>query len=161
MWNRKFGRNGDHRKAMLRNMATSVILYGKVETTEAKAKDMRSVVDELITLGKKGDLAARRQAASYIRNVVADEKTEQTVLQKLFDEVAPKYKDRNGGYTRVIKTGVRRGDAAPMATIELVQNLLKMLTLRSGIFFISRDDRKKHRPTQHVAAISFSKQGSC
>ena len=120
MWNRKFGRNGDHRKAMLRNMATSVILYGKVETTEAKAKDMRSVVDELITLGKKGDLAARRQAASYIRNVVADEKTEQTVLQKLFDEVAPKYKDRNAGYTRVIKTGVRRGDAAPMATIELV-----------------------------------------
>ena len=110
MWNRKFGRNGDHRKAMLRNMATSVILYGKVETTEAKAKDMRSVVDELITLGKRGDLAARRQAASYIRNVVADEKTEQTVLQKLFTEVAPKYKDRNGGYTRVVKTGVRRGD---------------------------------------------------
>ena len=73
MWNRKFGRNADHRKAMLRNLATSVILYGKVETTEAKAKDMRSVVDELITLGKRGDLHARRQAASYIRNVVADE----------------------------------------------------------------------------------------
>ena len=81
---------------------------------------MRSVVDELITLGKKGDLAARRQAAAFIRDVVADEKTQQTVLQKLFDEVAPKYADRKGGYTRVVKTGVRRGDAAPMAYIELV-----------------------------------------
>ena len=110
MWNRKFGRN----------LATSVILYGKVETTEAKAKDMRSVVDELITLGKRGDLHARRQAAAYIRNVVADEAKSQTVLQKLFDEVAPKYADRNGGYTRVVKTGTRKGDAAPMAYIELV-----------------------------------------
>ena len=120
MWNRKFGRNADHRKAMLRNLATSVILYGKVETTEAKAKDMRSVVDELITLGKRGDLHARRQVAAYIRNVVADEAKSQTVLQKLFDEVAPKYADRNGGYTRVVKTGTRKGDAAPMAYIELV-----------------------------------------
>ena len=120
MWNRKFGRNADHRKAMLRNLAPSVILYGKVETTEAKAKDMRSVVDELITLGKRGDLHARRQAAAYIRNVVADEAKSQTVLQKLFDEVAPKYADRNGGYTRVVKTGTRKGDAAPMAYIELV-----------------------------------------
>ena len=100
-------------------MATSVILYGRVETTEAKAKDMRSVVDHLITLGKKGDLAARRQAAAYLRNVV-DEKTEKTVLQKLFDEIAPKYAERNGGYTRVVKTGTRRGDAAPMAYIELI-----------------------------------------
>ena len=120
MWNRKFGRNADHRKAMLRNLATSVIMYGKVETTEAKAKDMRSVVDELITLGKKGDLAARRQAAAFVRNVVADEKTGQTVLKKLFEEVAPKYADRKGGYTRVVKTGVRRGDAAPMAYICLL-----------------------------------------
>ena len=119
MWNRKFGRTADHRKAMLRNLATSVILYGRIETTEAKAKDLRSVVDELITLGKKGDLAARRRAAAYLRNVT-DEKTGKTVLQKLFDEVAPKYADRNGGYTRVVKTGVRNGDAAPMAYIELV-----------------------------------------
>ena len=120
MWNRKFGRNADHRKAMLRNLATSVIMYGKVETPYAKAMDMRSVVDELITLGKRGDLSARRQAAAFIRNVVADEKTQQTVLQKLFSDVAPKYADRNGGYTRVVKTGVRKGDAAPMAYIELV-----------------------------------------
>ena len=120
MWNRKFGRNADHRKAMLRNLATSVIMYGKVETTYAKAMDMRSVVDELITLGKRGDLSARRQAAAFIRNVVADEKTQQTVLQKLFSDVAPECADRNGGYTGVVKTGVRKGDAAPMAYIELV-----------------------------------------
>lgn len=120
MWNRRFGRTADHRKAMMRNLATSVILYGKVETTYAKAMDMRSVVDELVTLGKKNTLASRRQAAAYIRNAVADPAKQQTVLQKLFDEVAPKYKDRKGGYTKVTKTGVRRGDAAPMATIELI-----------------------------------------
>ena len=101
MWNRKLGRTADHRKAMLRNMATSLILNGKIETTEMKAKELRSVVDELITLAKRGDLHARRQAAAYIRNVVADEKTGETVLKKLFDEIGPKYADRNGGYTRV------------------------------------------------------------
>jgi len=120
MWNRKLGVKADHRKAMLRNMATSLIMNGKIETTEMRAKELRSVVDELITLGKRGDLHARRQAAAYIRNVVADEAKQQTVLQKLFDEIAPKYADRKGGYTRVIKTGVRRGDSAPMAIIELV-----------------------------------------
>ena len=120
MWNRKLGRTADHRKAMLRNMATSLILNGKIETTEMKAKELRSVVDELITLAKRGDLHARRQAAAYVRNVVADEKTGETVLTKLFDEIGPKYADRNGGYTRVLKTGFRRGDSAPMAIIELV-----------------------------------------
>ena len=120
MWNRRFGRTADHRKAMLRNLATSVIMYGKVETTYAKAMDMRSVVDELVTLGKKNTLASRRQAAAFIRDVIADEEKQQTVLQKLFSDNAPKYADRQGGYTRVVKTGVRRGDAAPMATIELV-----------------------------------------
>lgn len=120
MWNRKLGRTADHRKALLRNMATSLIMNGKIETTEMKAKELRSVVDGLIQLGKRGDLHARRQAASYIRDVVADEKTGQTVLQKLFNDVAPKYADRNGGYTRVMKTGNRRGDNAPMAIIELV-----------------------------------------
>ena len=120
MLNRKLGRTADHRKAILRNMATSLILNGKIETTEMKAKELRSVVDELITLAKRGDLHARRQAAAYVRNVVADEKTGETVLKKLFDEIGPKYADRNGGYTRVLKTGFRRGDSAPMAIIELV-----------------------------------------
>ncbi len=120
MWNRKFGRKADHRKAMLRNLATSVLIYGKVETTEMKAMDIRSVVDELITLAKRGDLHARRQVAAYVHDVVVDENSKQTVIQKLFDEIAPKYAERKGGYTRVVKTGVRRGDSAPMAYVELV-----------------------------------------
>lgn len=120
MWNRKLGRKADHRKALLRNMATEVIMRGKIETTEKKAMELRSVVDEMITLGKRGDLHARRQAASYLREVVVDPKTGKNPVQILFDEVAPRYADRKGGYTRVTKTGYRRGDNAPMATIELV-----------------------------------------
>ena len=120
MWNRKLGRTSDHRKALLRNMATSVIVHGKIETTEKKAMELRSVVDELITLAKRGDLHARRQAAKLMFNVVANEETGQLALQKLFDEIGPKYKDRQGGYTRVLKTNQRRGDAAPMEIIELV-----------------------------------------
>ena len=118
MQNRKLGRTADHRKALLRNLATEVILRGKIETTEMKAKELRSVVDHLITIAKKDDLAARRQAASYIRNVT--NKDGKDALTVLFTEVAPKYKDRKGGYTRVTKTNIRRGDAAPMAIIELV-----------------------------------------
>ncbi len=118
MWNRRLGRTADHRVALLKNMATDLILKGKIETTEMKAKELRSVVDHLITTAKKGDLAARRNAAAYLRNVTT--KDGKTAVQVLFDEVAPKYKDRNGGYTRVTKTGIRRGDAAPMATIELL-----------------------------------------
>ena len=121
MWNRKLGRTADHRKALFRNMVTSLIEAGQIETTEMKAKELRSVVDELITLAKRGDLHARRQAAKFVRDVVVDEKTGQTALQKLFNEIGPAYKDRNGGYTRVVKTRVRRGDAAPMAIIELVK----------------------------------------
>jgi ribosomal protein L17 len=119
MWNRKLGRTADHRKALLRNMATDVIIHGKIETTEMKAKELRSVVDGLVTLAKRGDLHARRQAASYVRNVT-DKKTGKTAVQVLFDDIGPKYADRNGGYTRVVKTGYRRGDNAPLAIIELV-----------------------------------------
>ena len=118
MWNRRLGRTAEHRVALLKNMATDLILKGKIETTEMKAKELRSVVDHLITVAKKNDLAARRQAAAYLRNVTT--KDGKNAVQVLFDEVAPKYKDRNGGYTRVTKTGFRRGDAAPMATIELI-----------------------------------------
>lgn len=118
MWNRRLGRTAEHRVALLRNQATDLIIKGKIETTEMKAKELRSVVDHLITIAKKGDLASRRNVASYLRNVTT--KDGKTAVQVLFDEVAPKYKDRNGGYTRVTKTYVRRGDAAPMATIELV-----------------------------------------
>lgn len=112
MNNRKLGRTADHRKALLRNLATDLILRGKLETTEMKAMELRSVVDELITLGKQNDLAARRRVAAYVFSKEA--------VKKLFDEVAPKYAERQGGYTRVTKTGYRRGDNAPLATIELV-----------------------------------------
>ena len=118
MWNRRLGRTADHRVALLKNQATDLILKGKIETTEMKAMELRSVVDHLITIAKKNDLAARRQAAAYLRNVTT--KDGKTAVQVLFEEVAPKYKDRNGGYTRVNKTGIRRGDAAKMAWIELV-----------------------------------------
>ncbi len=121
MWNRKLGRTADHRKALLRNLATSLIAHGQVETTEMKAKEISSVVDELVTLAKRGDLHARRQAAKFVRDVVVDEATGTTALQKLFNEIGPAYKDRNGGYTRVVKTRIRRGDAAPMAIVEFVK----------------------------------------
>ena len=113
MWNRKFGRNADHRKAMLRNLATSVILYGKVETTEAKAKDLRSVVDKMITYAKKGDLGSRRKALAFLNN-------DKDLVKKLFEEYAVTYKDRNGGYTRIIKLKERIGDDALIVRLELV-----------------------------------------
>ena len=113
--NRKLGRTSDIRKSMLRSLATEVIMYGKLETTETRAKEVRSVVEELITLGKRGDLHARRQAAAVLHNVV-DAETGKTAVQKLFDDVAPKYSDVNGGYTRILKTYNRKGDNAPFTT---------------------------------------------
>lgn len=120
MKNRKLGRDSAHRKALLRNLATSLIVHGRIETTEKKAYELRSFADKLVTLAKRGDLHARRQANAIVFNVIADDKTGQTALQKLFDEIGPKYTERNGGYTRVIKTEKRRGDAADMAYIEFV-----------------------------------------
>jgi large subunit ribosomal protein L17 len=115
---RKFGRTTDQRMALLRNLASDLIIHERLEVTEAKAKELRSVVDKMITLGKRGDLHARRQAASFLYNKEADE--EKKVIQKLFDDVAKRYEERQGGYTRVLKLGERQGDGAPMAIIELV-----------------------------------------
>ena len=120
MWNRKLGRKADHRKALLRNMVTSLIEAEQIETTEMKAKELSSVMDEMVTLAKKGDLASRRRAASFVRNVEVDDQGT-TALQKLFNEIGPRFESRNGGYTRVIKTRIRRGDAAPMAIVEFVE----------------------------------------
>ena len=120
MQNRKLGRTADHRKALLRNMATSLIEAEQLETTEMKAKELSAVMDHLITLAKQNDLAARRSAAAYVRNVEVDDNGT-TALQKLFNEIGPAYADRNGGYTRVVKTRIRSGDAAPMAIVELVK----------------------------------------
>ena len=109
---RKLGMPTDQRKAMLRNQVTSFLENGKITTTVTRAKETRSMAEKMITLGKKGTLAARRQALAYI--------TQEDVVTKLFNEIAPKYADRNGGYTRIYKLGERRGDAAQMAILELV-----------------------------------------
>ncbi len=109
---RKLGRTTDHRKAMLRNQVTSLLRDGRIETTVAKAKETKRMADKMITLGKRGDLHARRQALAYIYD--------EDVVKKLFDEIAPNYADRNGGYTRVLRLGPRRGDGAEMAIVELV-----------------------------------------
>lgn len=119
---RKLGRTSDQRKAMLRDLATSLIVSERIETTEARAKEVRSVVEKLITLGKKGDLASRRNAAKTLRNVeiLNEDETTQTALQKLFGEIAERYTERQGGYTRILKVGSRRGDGAESVIIELV-----------------------------------------
>ncbi|KRM89443.1 50S ribosomal protein L17P [Liquorilactobacillus vini DSM 20605] len=111
---------------MLRNLTTDLIVNGRIVTTEARAKEVRKTADKMISLGKKGDLASRRRAAAFMMDVVADVKEEtdkvvvQTALQKLFAEVAPRFKDRKGGYTRILKINERRGDAAKMVVLELV-----------------------------------------
>ncbi|BDG45574.1 MULTISPECIES: 50S ribosomal protein L17 [Bacillaceae] len=117
---RKLGRTSAQRKALLRDLATDLIINERIETTEARAKELRSVVEKMITLGKRGDLHARRQAAAFIRKEVANSETGQDALQKLFSDIAPRYQDRQGGYTRIMKLGPRRGDGAPMVIIELV-----------------------------------------
>lgn len=109
---RKLGRTTAHRNAMLRGMVTYLLENGKIETTLTRAKEVRAVAEKMITLGKKNTLATRRQALAYI--------TKEDVVKKVFDEIAPKYADRNGGYTQIYKLGPRRGDAAEMALIKLV-----------------------------------------
>lgn len=109
---RKLGMPTDQRRAMLRNQVTSFLENGKMTTTVTRAKETRSMAEKMITLGKKGTLAARRQALAYI--------TKEDVVTKLFNEIAPKYAERNGGYTRIYKLGERRGDGAQMAILELV-----------------------------------------
>ena len=105
---------------MLRNVSTDLIIYGRVEVTATVAKQLKTSVDHLVTLAKRGDLHTRRQAASYVRDVWANKEQTQTALQKLFDEIGPRYAERNGGYTRSLKLGNRRGDNAPMCIVELV-----------------------------------------
>ena len=109
---RKLGRTTDHRKAMLRAMVTYLLENGQIETTVTRAKEVRAVAEKMITLGKSNDLHSKRQVLAYV--------TKEGVVKKLFDEIAPKYAERNGGYTQIIKIGPRRGDAAEMAIIKLV-----------------------------------------
>lgn len=110
---RRLGRNASHRDALFRNLVTSLFQHGKVQTTDAKAKELRRVAERLITLGKKGDLHARRRALAYVRD--------KEVVAKLFADVSSRFATRPGGYTRIIKLWARRGDAAPISVLELVQ----------------------------------------
>ena len=109
---RKLGRTTGHRTAMFANMSASLIKHEQIVTTLPKAKELRPVVEKLVTLGKRGDLHARRQAISQIRDIA--------MVKKLFEVIGPRYKDRNGGYTRILKAGFRYGDNAPLAVIEFV-----------------------------------------
>lgn len=109
---RKLGRTSSHRQALMRNMVTSLLDHERIQTTDAKAKELRRIAERMITLGKRGDLHARRQALSVIRS--------KDVTAKLFDELADRYRERPGGYTRVMKLGQRHGDAASMSLIELL-----------------------------------------
>ena len=109
---KKLGRDAAHRKALYSNLAGALIEHGRIKTTEAKAKEVRPIADRMITLGKRGDLHAHRQAVAFLRS--------KDVAHKLFAEVAPRFAERPGGYTRVVKLGPRQGDSAPMAYLELV-----------------------------------------
>lgn len=121
---KRLGRNSSHRSAMLRNMVTSLIQHEKITTTDSRAKELRKLADRMITLGKRGDLHARRQALQVIQD--------RDVVAKLFEMVGPRYKDRPGGYTRIIKLGSRLGDNAPLSQIELVEEELKAKVSEAG-----------------------------
>ena len=121
---RKFNRRSDHRRSMLANLAAALIKHEQILTTLPKAKDLRPVVEKLVTLGKRGDLHARRQAIAQMRDLA--------MVKKLFEVIGPRYKGRNGGYTRVLKAGFRYGDSAPVAVIEFVDRDVDAKGLDSG-----------------------------
>ena len=121
---RKFHRTAEHRKAMFMNLAGALIKHEQITTTLHKAKDLRPIVEKLVTLGKRGDLHARRQAIAQMRDIA--------MVKKLFDVIGPRYKERNGGYTRVMKAGFRHGDSAPVAVIEFVDRDANARGLDSG-----------------------------
>ena len=131
---RKLNRTASHRKAMFANMAAALIEHEQIVTTLPKAKDLRPIVERLVTLAKRGDLHARRQAISAIRSIVG--------VKKLFETIGPRYKDRAGGYTRVLKAGFRYGDSAPVAVIEFVDREVEAK---------GRDDRARHEAATAAA----------
>ena len=116
----KAGFTASKKKSMMRNLVTELFKYGRIEVTEKVAWDLKPLAESMITLAKQGDLHSRRQAAQIIRDIYVDDKKEQTVLQKLFAEIGPRYKDRKGGYVRTLKVDQRKGDNSPMSIVELV-----------------------------------------
>ena len=140
---RKLNRTSSHRKALFRNMVTSLIEHEQLRTTDAKAKELRRVADRMITLGKRGDLHARRQAAAYIRR--------RSVITKLFSEVAERFRERPGGYTRIVKIGTRHGDAASMSVIELTDR---------GEDAKAEADKKRERQRRQAEKKSSQRPGA-
>ncbi|MCY0876088.1 MAG: 50S ribosomal protein L17 [Firmicutes bacterium] len=118
---RKLNRRTGSRESMYRSLVTDLFMYGRIRTTEAKAKELRKLADKMVTLAKRGDLHSRRLAARYVRPEKAEVEDTQNVLQKLFTEIGPRFAERQGGYTRIMKLGPRRGDATEMVFIELVE----------------------------------------
>ena len=131
---RKLGRTSAHRTAMFANMSASLIKHEQIVTTLPKAKDLRPIVEKLVTLGKRGDLHARRQAIAEMRDIA--------MVKKLFDVIGPRYKDRNGGYTRVLKAGYRYGDSAAVAVIEFVER---------DVDAKGKEDRERHEAGKAAA----------
>ena len=127
---RKLNRSASHRRALFRNLVTALLERERIKTTDAKAKETRRLTERMITLGKEGTLAARRRALTFVQS--------RAVVKKLFDDIAPRFKERNGGYTRIIKIGIRHGDAAPVSVIELV-------TRQADIEAAATDKQKKRR----------------
>src|SRR4029077_16536677 len=136
---RKFSRKAEHRRAMFANMAAALIKHEQIVTTLPKAKDLRPIVEKLVTLGKRGDLHARRQAIAEMRDVA--------MVKKLFEVIGPRYKDRNGGYTRVLKAGYRYGDSAAVAVIEFVDR---------DVDAKGKEDRERHEAARAAAPVSAS-----
>ena len=134
---RKLNRKAEHRRAMFANMAASLIRHEQIITTLPKAKDLRPIVEKLVTLGKRGDLHARRQAIAEMRDVA--------MVKKLFDVIGPRYKDRNGGYTRVLKAGYRYGDSAAVAVIEFVDRDVEAK---------GKEDRERHEAEKVAAPVA-------
>jgi large subunit ribosomal protein L17 len=134
---RKLNRTAEHRRAMFANMAVALIQHEQIVTTLPKAKDLRPIVEKLITLGKRGDQHARRQAISKMRDI--------DIVKKLFEVIGPRYKDRNGGYTRVLKAGFRHGDNAPVAVIELVDR---------DVDAKGKEDIARHEAAKAAAPVS-------
>ena len=132
---RKLNRTSEHRRAMFANMAAALIKHEQITTTLPKAKDLRPIVEKLVTLGKRGDLHARRKAIAEIRDI--------PMVKKLFEVIGPRYKERQGGYTRVLKAGFRYGDSAPMAVIELVDRDPEARGLDSGPTPAEREETDK------------------
>jgi large subunit ribosomal protein L17 len=141
---RKLGRTSAHRKALFRNLVLSLIQHERIKTTDAKAKELRRYADRMVTLGKRGDLSARRLAFAFMQS--------RDAVKKLFDEIAPRFKDRPGGYTRVVKFGVRRGDAAPISIIEFTGSSEAPDTKKPRKKRAARRDRPADRGDRRAAA---------